>query len=83
MMIDKIKDHFLNKIFLYRVRWIIFLIFVLIFLIYWMGFNVERAQSEIQCRYILSFLESQTVEMPDMSQECADAYSFKNLLFNF
>lgn len=83
MMIDKIKDHFLNKIFLYRVRWIIFLIFLLIFLIHWMGFNVERAQSEIQCRYILSFLESETVELQDMSKECANVYSFKSLLFNF
>lgn len=83
MMLEKIRDHFLNKIFLYRIRWVIFIVLIAIFLIYWMGFNAERAQSEIQCRYILSFLESQSAEMPDMSKECADFYSLKSLLLNF
>ncbi|PIR69314.1 MAG: hypothetical protein COU47_04470 [Candidatus Niyogibacteria bacterium CG10_big_fil_rev_8_21_14_0_10_46_36] len=80
MIFDKIRDTILNKIFLYRIRWVIIGFFILIFLIYWMGFNVERNKAKIHCRYTLSFLESGAQELRDMKNECDSIYSIGHLL---
>lgn len=83
IIIEKIKNAVLKRIFIYRMRWVIIAFFILIFLIYWMNFNVRREQSRIQCEYILGTIESDQNKTKDAKKECENTYSFKNLLFHF